>query len=261
MSRPSLVGLSFWPPNHDATVLDSSPYDSDVTTPAARFSWTETLRALARPGPPPPGLVRVGTLLFALSLAAVFVLIGFGYAWQDKPRRYFGEWHAGTYLSVLNLLATGAVSASIARRLGATPFARFWWAAAGGFVWLGCDDLFTVHERIDRGVHALLGLDPEDPLTDHLDDLIVAGYGVAALVLAYRYRADLQYLTWMHRILGVAFMLFAAMVAIDLLRWSKTLEDSLKLVAGTLIIVGFLAARLELLEDARSRRKKQGRAE
>jgi hypothetical protein len=94
------------------------------------------------------------------------------------------------------------VSASIARHLGPAPFARFWWAAAGGFVWLGCDDLFTVHEQIDRGVHALLGLDPEDPMT---------------------------------------------MIVIDFL----TLEDSLKVVAETLIVVGFLAARLELRENSR----------
>ena len=63
----------------------------------------------------------------------------------------------------------------------ACGFARFWRLAAIGFVWLGCDDLFTLHEQIDRGVHAVLGWDPEDPITDHLDDLIVAGYGVLAL--------------------------------------------------------------------------------
>jgi len=226
-------------------------YDYDAMTPPARFSWSETLRALGRPGPPPPGLVGAGSLLLAFGLAAVLVLIGLGYAWHDNPHRYFGERKAGTYLSFLNLLATGAVSAAIARRLGPASFARFWWAAAVGFVWLGCDDLFTLHEQIDRGLHALLGLDPEDPVTDHLDDLIVGGYGVAALVLAYRHRADLQYLTWMHRILGGAFMLFAAMVVVDFLHWSKTLEDSLKVVAGTLIFVGFLAARLELCELGR----------
>ena len=70
-------------------------------------------------------------------------------------------------------------------------------------------------------------------------------------MLAYRHRADLQYLTWMHRVLGGGFTLFAAMVVVDFLHWSKTLEDSLKVVAGTLIFVGFLAARLELLEPGR----------
>jgi hypothetical protein len=143
------------------------------------------------------------------------------------------------------------MAASIARQLGARPFARFWWAAAGGFVWLGGDDLFTLHEQIDRGLHTLLGLDPDHPVTDHLDGLIVAGYGVAALALAYRHRADLQPLVWMQRTLGAAFALFAAMVAADMLHASKTVEDGLKVVAGTLIFVGFVAARLELRVAAR----------
>jgi hypothetical protein len=229
-------------------------YDYDVMKPAG-LSWGETLRALWRAGPPPHGLVRVGTVLLALCLTAVLVLIGLGYIWHDNTHRYFGERKAGTYLSFLNLLATAAVSASIAQRLGGAPFARFWWMAAIGFAWLGLDDLFTLHERIDRGLHALLGLDPDHPVTDHLDDLIVAGYGVAALGLAYRHRVYLQHLTSTHRILGGAFVLFAAMVVIDFLHWSKTIEDGLKLIAGTLILVGFLAARLELLEGAGPRRK------
>jgi hypothetical protein len=223
-----------------------------MTGPPSGFSWLATLRALVRWSPPPPGLLRAGALLVTLSLAAVIALAALGHAWSGNPHRYFGERKLGTYLSFLNLIATGAVAGSIARGLGGRRFARFWWAAAVGFVWLGCDDLFTLHERIDRGLHALAGRDPEHPVTDHLDDLIVAGYGVAALALAYRHRTDLQSLVWMHRTLGVAFALFAVMVAADILHWPKAIEDGLKIVAGTLILVGFLAARRELREMARA---------
>jgi hypothetical protein len=222
-----------------------------MTPPLPRSFWLETVRAFCRPSPPPPGLVRAGVLLLALSLVAVLALAALGYAWYANPHRYFGERKVGTYLSFLNLLATGVMAVSIARGLGPSPFARFWWVAAGGFVWLGCDDLFTLHEQIDRGLHALFRLDPDHPVTDHLDDLIVAGYGVAALVLAYRHRVALQPLTWMQRTLGTAFALFAAMVVVDVLHWSKTIEDGLKVVAGTLIFIGFLAARLELHANAR----------
>jgi hypothetical protein len=226
-----------------------------MSAPTERFSLLETLRAFCRPRVPPAGLVRGSAVLLGLSLATVAVLILLGQAWHDDPHRYFGERKAGTYLSFVNLLATGVVAASIARRLGPIPFSRFWWVAAGGFTWLGCDDLFTLHERIDRGLHAVLGLDPNHPLTDHLDDLIVAGYGVAALGLAYRYRADLQYLTWMQRTLALAFGLFAIMVVVDFLHWSKTLEDGLKVVSGTLILIGFLSARLELVGPGRQHRR------
>ena len=217
-----------------------------------QFSWADSLRALRHPGPPPPGLVGTGVVLLVLCLAAITVLIWLGHVWYDKPHRFFAERKIGTHLSVANLLATAVLSALSARRLGPVPFARFWRVAAVGFVWLACDDLFTFHEEIDRGVHALLGLDPEHPVTDHLDDLIVASYGVAAMVLAYRYRADLSRLTWMHLILAVGFALFTVMVLADLLDWSKALEESLKVVAGTLIFVGFLAARLQLAQPGRT---------
>jgi hypothetical protein len=169
-----------------------------------------------------------------------------GHAWHGDSHRYFGERKAGTYLSFLNLIATGVVAALVARRLSGAPVARFWWVAAIGFVWLGCDDLFVLHEQIDFAVHRLLGWDPEDPLTDHLDDLIVASYGLAALVLAWVYRAYLASFRWMLTILAVAFVLFAAMAVVDFLHLSKTLEDALKVVAGTMILVGFLAAWLEV---------------
>jgi hypothetical protein len=216
--------------------------------PPARFSWIDTLKALRRPGPPPPGLVAVAAILVTGCLVAVLAMMWLGHAWHDNSHRFFGERKAGTYLSFLNLVATGAMAGVIARRLGSVPFARFWRLAAIGFVWLGCDDLFTLHEQIDRGVHAMLGWDPDDPITDHLDDLIVASYGVFALVLAYRYRVELARLTWMHLVLGGAFGLFAGMVAADFLHWSKTLEDGLKVLSGTLIFVGFLAARLQLAQ-------------
>ena len=216
--------------------------------PPAGFSWLDTLKAVRRPGPPPPGLVAVAAVLVTGCLVTILALAGLGQAWSDNPHRFFGERKAGTYLSFLNLVATGAMAAVIARRLGPVPFARFWQLAAIGFVWLGCDDLFTLHEQIDRGVHAVLGWDPEDPITDHLDDLIVAGYGVLALLLAHRYRVELARLTWMHLVLGGAFGLFTGMVVADFLHWSKTLEDGLKVLSGTLIFVGFLAARLQLAQ-------------
>lgn len=217
-----------------------------MTPSPDRFSWIEALRAVRRPGPPPPGFVPAATLLMTACLMAIFGLIWLGHIQYDNPHRYFGERKIGTYLSFVNLVATGALSWVVGQRLGAGRFARFWRVAAVGFVWLGCDDLFTVHERIDRGVHALLGWDPDDPITDHLDDLIVAAYGLVALMLAFRYRVELARLTWMHFVLGIAFGLFTVMVVADFLHWPKALEDGLKVLAGTTILVGFLAARLEL---------------
>jgi hypothetical protein len=214
--------------------------------PPAQFSWSATLQGLRHPGPPPPGLIGIALLLLTACLAAVAILLWLGLAWHGNPHRYFREWTVGTYLSFVNLIASGAVAGLVALRLHPLPFARFWWIAAVGFAWVALDDLFLLHERIDFAVHARLGLDPHNPLTDHLDDVIVASYGVVALWLAYRYRVDLARLRWMALVLGLAFSLFVGMVALDMTHLSHTVEDSLKVVAGTLILVGFVAARLEI---------------
>jgi hypothetical protein len=217
-----------------------------MTPPPPVFSWTATVQGLLRPGRPPAGLPGLAFLLLVLCLGAVVALMWVGHARYGDSHSYFGERKVGTYLSFLNLVATGVVAGMVAHRLGGAPVARFWWVSAVGFVWLGCDDLFVLHERIDRGLHALLGWDPDHPLTDHLDDLIVAAYGLGALGLAFAYRAHLAVFRWMLTILAAAFVLFAAMVVVDFLHLSKTVEDALKVVAGTTILVGFLAAWLEV---------------
>ena len=215
---------------------------------AAEHCWAGALRALRHPGPPPPGLVGPAVVLLVLCLAVVVVLIWLGHVWYDRPHRFFAERRIGTYLSAANLLGTAALSWRTARSLRPAPFARFWSLAAVGFVWLAADELFALHEDIDRGVHAVLGLDPEHPVTDHLDDVILASYGVAAIALAHRYRADLGRLAWMQVILLAGFALFTVMVVADFLNWPKALEEGIKVVAGTVILLGFLAARLQLAQ-------------
>jgi hypothetical protein len=215
-------------------------------SPSSPFAWRAVVHGLVRPGPPPTALPGAAFILMALGLASVVVLVQLGLAWHQNPHHFFGERRAGTYLSFVNLVTTGAVAALIARRLRGTAAARFWWLAAFGFVWLGCDDLFIIHESIDRRIHAIFGLDPEDPFTDHFDDWIVAFYGVGAVALAYVHRAHLAVFRWTILILVLAFPLFVVMVVLDFLHASKTLEDGAKIVAGTLILVGILAAWLQL---------------
>jgi hypothetical protein len=212
--------------------------------PAEPFSWRATLAGLRAPGPPPRGWLPAAAALLAAALVTIAALAWLGAVRQGDSHHYFRERKPGTYASFLVLEAAAVVAALTARRSAGRPIARFWWITAGGFACLGLDDLLVVHERADRWIHAVLGLDPEHPVTDHLDDAIVAGYGLLALALAWRHRADLARLRWTVLTLGVAFATFALMAVIDWLHWSKTLEDALKLLAGTLILIGFLAARL-----------------
>jgi hypothetical protein len=181
-------------------------------------------------------------MLLAATVVSLALMIALGLTWHGEPGRYFKERKAGTYLSAGLLVASGVVAARIAGRLRRDPFARFWAVAAAGFVFLGMDDLLVIHERVDAWLHRLLGWDPEHWLTDHLDDAIVGGYGVAAGWWAYRHRRDLGRLRWMLAVLAVAFACFAAMVVLDATKLSKVAEDSFKILAGALILVALLAA-------------------
>jgi hypothetical protein len=213
--------------------------------PPPPFSWRAGLDALRHPGPAPPALLGTAFILLVLCLATVAVLVWLGHAWHNAPHHYFREKQVGTYLSFVNLVAAGGVSALVARKLRPAPSARFWWWMAALLGWMACDDLFTIHEEIDRAIHAFFGLDPDHPVTDHLDDLIVAGYGVTALTVAWAHRSHLLTYPWTLWILALAFVLFAAMVVLDFAHGSKTAEEALKVVAGTLILVAFLAAWLD----------------
>jgi hypothetical protein len=68
-------------------------------------------------------------------------------------------------------------------------------------------------------------------------------------VFAYRYRAHLPPLRWIVLTLGLAFVCFAAMVVLDWYDLNPTLEDSLKTVAGALILSAFLSAYFELAPE------------
>jgi hypothetical protein len=199
--------------------------------------WT-----LLRPGPPPAGWPRAAAALLMVSAVLIALTVAAGVVWHGNPARYFGERKFGTYLSFFALMGAATLSALIAQRLRGEPSRRFWLVAAGLFAWVACDDLFVFHERADKILHAVLGWDPDDPLTDGGDDAIVGLYGLFAAWQAYRHRQHLLQLRWMVLTMGVAFACFCIMVVLDVTHSSKTIEDAFKVSAGTLIVVALLAA-------------------
>jgi hypothetical protein len=109
-------------------------------------------------------------------------------------------------------------------------------------VYLALDDVLTIHEEVDRWVHHLLGWDPRHWLTNHLDDAIVALYGVIAVVWAVWHRGVLLPLRWTTLLLAFAFALFGVMTGLDLAGTSPAAEESTKLLAETVIVIALLAA-------------------
>jgi hypothetical protein len=150
------------------------------------------------------------------------------------------------------------VAARTATCLRGQRFARFWWMTAILFAYVACDDLFVIHERLDRLGHRLLGLDPDNDVTDHFDDAIVGAYGTLALAMAWRDRAHLLRLVFMQLTMIPAFGAFLVMLVLDWKGGHKAAEDSFKILAGALILVGFLAGSMELRQ--RQRRAPESRA-
>jgi hypothetical protein len=176
------------------------------------------------------------------TLVIIAVLIWHGTSAYNNPARHFGEARAGTYYSGVLLVASAVLSLAIARRLAGHPLAKFWLVACVGFFFLTADELALIHEGADKWLHAQFGWDPDDPITDHLDDAIVILYGLVALVWAFRYRDTLLRLRWATRLLVAAFAAFAATETLDVVDISKTCEESLKLVSEALIVTGLFAA-------------------
>ena len=205
--------------------------------------WRDGLGQLRHPGPPPPGALPLAAAMLALTFLIIAVLIWLGVTRYDRAARYFGEGRAGTYYSGLQLVASAVVAAVLARRAGRHPVRRFWWVVAGAFLYLSLDEVYGLHEELDRGVHKLLGWhDRRHWLTDHLDDVFVALYGVIALAWADRHFERLVRLRWTALMFGVAFLCFVGMTVLDFTGLTAWLEDSLKLLAGTLILAGLLTA-------------------
>jgi hypothetical protein len=151
---------------------------------------------------------------------------------------YFGENRAGTYTNVALLVVCSAAAHATARRTSAAadPAARRFWAFnAAAFAFLAADDLFSIHENLDKGVHWIFGMDPRHKVTTHLDDLILLAYGVALLGVWWRHRATVLRRPWMIWAMAAGGAQFAATVAFDLFHLGKAAEEILKMSASATI--------------------------
>lgn len=212
---------------------------------APRGLWLKVVRDFLRPGPAPRSLFIIGLATLTATALTIVFLIWLGIHVWGVPDKYFRERRAGTYYSAVLLLTSGAVAAAVATRTSDPAARRFWTVAGVGFAYLGLDDMFSIHEEIDRELHRLAGWDYRHWLTDRLDDAIVVSYGVAAAAWGFWHRQAFLTLRWTRLLLGIAFVGFVVMVGLDALGKTPTLEEAVKLFSGTLIVLALLAAYLD----------------
>jgi hypothetical protein len=214
-----------------------------ATMQARLAHWGHELARLRHPGSPPSGTFALTLALLAITLVVIGVLIWHGLIRYDRAAHFFRERRAGNYYSGLQLLASSVVAALLARKAGRHPTRRFWCVIAGTLLALSLDETFGLHEELDVGIHKLMGWhDRRHWLTDHLDDVFVALYGVIAIVWAERHLEWLVRLRWTALMLATAFVCFVGMSVLDFTGIAASLEESLELVAETLILSGLITA-------------------
>jgi hypothetical protein len=203
--------------------------------------------------------VLVAGLMADAAVVAVAVATGHSHDAQ------FGEDGFVTPISagLLVLAAALATATFAARRAAGVPIrtAAVWLLAAGGLVFLAIDEIGKVHEHADELMHEVLGVTPT-PITDHLDDLIIGLYGLAAVVACLRWRAELLRDATAARHVGAALALLFVDVGLDALEnpvaiialaptpasrvplreWVRVAEEGLKIVAETVFVAGLFAS-------------------
>ena len=211
---------------------------------------------------PAPSAVAACIVAIDLAFVAIAAVLG---ALEDRPDLHLKEHSIGTWLSAVQLFALGSVTALLAHnRTSLHPRThrnvRLWMLLSAGFVFLALDELTSIHEAVDEAIHRLLGLAPT-AITDRLDDLIVAAYGIVGAWVLWRFREELREFQDALPLLAVAFALFFTMAIIDtytdrpdlalllplrrkdalaLWRWLQVVEEGLKLLGGGLFLaVGY----------------------
>lgn len=160
-----------------------------------------------------------------ISIAAVFIAVAIVLliAWKTGPFFYhFAEIRLITIYSFFQLLATAYISFLACKSLGAesslkwreNPSTRPYFLAAIGFLYLGADEILSLHENFDKLIHRILFL-KETPWTDHLDDFILLAYGLVALYFIKDFVREFRKRPYMVGLIIGGFLLFFLMFWLD----------------------------------------------
>jgi len=192
-----------------------------------------------------------------LLYASLKPLFGFGFG------SGFDEGTVATLYSVILLGTIGWVCFRIGKARAAAgapgqtrPFWRFVGAA---FVFLALDEGIQIHEGLDDLLHILL-IGEETAWSDRIDDVIVLAYGLAGAALLVRHRQELRISGIDLRLIAIAFGVFLVSGLVDIAtnrseyialiglgdldevmleNIEEAIEESTKLIAGALLLLGF----------------------
>ena len=209
-------------------------------------------------------LKRVLAINAAAVVATVVICLPFNLVEQQ-----FEDGGFITYFSFVQLCLLSYISYKVFREraLGLMFFWRYpltvWLLISAGFAFLALDELFMIHEWMDKTIH-VIGRFPETGLSDRIDDLIVGLYGLTAIGVLVHYRCELKKYRQVLPYVVIGFTLLFLMVGVDVLTnrddilraifsreiaasimsWAFILEESLKLFSEAfLVIAAYLCYR------------------
>lgn len=181
----------------------------------------------------------------------------------------FDEMQPITFLSTLQLFTIGWVCHQVLKLRSPVGFnlklpTAIWGLMSFGFYFLGLDELLRIHESLDHNIHDIFGMQ-ETPLTDRIDDLLIALYGIIGIGMLYWFRKEINHFRFILPILSAGFACLFLMVILDaatnrsdllelvfekqLAKQLKddigVLEDSFKLIAGAFFLRGMAQAYLK----------------
>ena len=207
-------------------------------------------------------------MLFLESLIVTLAIVG-AVVSGKSPELHFREEGFITYISCLQLAIASVMSGQIfiaiwkANNRQLARNSKFWLFSSLGLLFLAFDDAFEIHEKIDFWLHDLLNIQ-ETMLTDLADDLIVGGYLLLFLLYVLRQWQTIKLFQPSFVFFKAGILLAAAMVILDisgnntlfvslvfedydlaiaLKQWLGAIEDSAKIFAEGMILVGLYRCR------------------
>lgn len=120
-----------------------------------------------------------------------------------------------------------------------------WAIMAAGFLFLSIDEAALVHERLDLLIHAVFGI-RETGVSDRLDDVIIAAYGLFGILVLWKSRSELVRFRRVLPLIAIGFAFMFLMIALDMV---TNRNDVLPLFIPDPIAGDTLAHWLNLAEE------------
>jgi hypothetical protein len=192
---------------------------------------------------------------------AVFAAVSLFLSWcaangtVEAPHQHFREGHAVDRAAALFLFVTSVLSIVSWLRCERprTLKSIFWICFGFGFLFLAADELLMLHEQFgDRIRDSAIG--PTESFRNW-NDIIVVGYGIAALILAAPFAPIILSYRWFAEFLLSGLFFYCVHTGIDIAAepptsTSRILEESAKLFAVSQFALAALAAAFQKSEPS-----------